>query len=163
MATVSTRTVGTGSLDPLSALVGIGGRLALTLIFWTSALMNKIPNFQGVAQYMGSEGVPAPQVMLAGAIAFLLLGSASIIFGFRPRFGAALLAIFLILATYYFHDFWNLPADAPQEKVMSETINFLKNVGLLGAMLLIMSQGLAGWTVDAALARRPATAGHLAS
>jgi len=31
---------------------------------------NKIPNFQGVAGYMASEGVPAPQVMLAGAIVF---------------------------------------------------------------------------------------------
>jgi len=131
-------------------LLNLVGRVFLVAIFLLSTVGNKIPNFNAVAGYMSSEGVPAPQFLLAGAIVFLLVGSASILLGFRARFGASLLAVFLILASYYFHDFWTLPADQQQDQM----IQFLKNLGLLGAMLIIMSQDVGGWTVDHWLSRR---------
>ena len=62
---------------------------------------------------MAAEGVPAPQFMLAGAIVFLIAGSLSVILGYKARIGAALLLVFLVLATYYFHDFWNARAARP--------------------------------------------------
>jgi len=37
----------------------------------------------------------------------LIVGSLSVILGFHARCGAALL-VFLVLATYYFHDFWTM-------------------------------------------------------
>ena len=56
-------------------------RLLITAIFLMSAVGNKIPNYSAVAKYMESEGVPAPQVLLAGAIVFLIVGSVSLILG----------------------------------------------------------------------------------
>ena len=69
---------------------------------------NKIPHFQDVAGVMAKVGVPAPQLMLSGAISFLIIGSVSVVLGFKARWGASLLLVFLVLATYYFHAFWLL-------------------------------------------------------
>jgi putative oxidoreductase len=55
---------------------------------------NKIPHFSEVAKIMESVGVPAPQFMLAGAIVFLLVGSLSVIVGYKARIGAVLLLTF---------------------------------------------------------------------
>jgi putative oxidoreductase len=106
---------------------------------------NKIPNFQAVAGYMAKEGVPAPQVMLAGAIAFLIAGSLSVILGYKARIGAALLLAFLVLATYYFHDFWTVSDPQAQQEQM---IQFLKNLGLMGAMLLVIANGTGPMSLD---------------
>lgn len=142
-------------LNDLRDLVSVAGRVMLSAIFLLSAVGSKIPNFQAIAGYMGSEGVPAPQFMLAGAIAFLIAGSVSLVLGFKPRVGAGLLTVFLVLATYYFHDFWNIPAENAQQ-VQEQMIQFMKNSALIGAMLLIMANGVGGWTLDAVLARQKA-------
>ena len=122
----------------VQAGLSLVGRVLLCAIFLMSALGNKIPQFHHVAAYMASEGVPAPKVMLAGAIVFLLAGSLSIILGYRSRLGATLLLIFLLLATYFFHDFWTFDdAEARQQQMIA----FMKNMALMGAMLMIMSGG----------------------
>lgn len=121
------------------------GRLLLSFIFLMSAVGNKIPNFNDVAAYMSSEGVPASQIMLAGAIAFLILGAVSVMLGFKARIGASLLLIFLALATYYFHDFWTFVDPKEQEMQM---IQFMKNLSLMGAMLFIIANGPGAYSLD---------------
>ena len=128
----------------MQAVATVLGRLMIAGIFVMSAVGNKIPNFAAVADAMASEGVPLPQVMLAGAIAFLLLGGGSIVLGFKARIGAALLLVFLVLATYYFHDFWNFEGEAQQQQM----IQFLKNVSLMGTMVFIISQGAGPMSLD---------------
>ena len=111
-----------------------------------SALMKKIPEFSGVAGYMKSEGVPYPEVMLAGAIVFLIAGGISVVLGFKARIGAALLLVFLILATYFFHDFWTMEDAGDKQDQM---IQFMKNLGLMGAMLIIIANGPGPMSFDA--------------
>src|SRR5205085_1490872 len=123
--------------NPIQGVTTVIGRLLLCTIFFMSAVGNKIPNFAGVVQYMQSAGVPAPQFMLAGAIVFLIVGSVSVILGFKARIGAGLLLVFLVLATYYFHAFWNFEG---QEQQM-QMIQFMKNLSMAGAMLFIMANG----------------------
>ena len=77
--------------------------------------------------------------MLVGAIVFLVAGSLSLILGYKARLGALLLAIFLVLATYFFHAFWKETEPKPQTEQM---IQFMKNLSMFGAMLLIMADGL---------------------
>lgn len=127
------------------------GRFFLCTIFLLSALGNKIPNFEGVVQYMQSAGVPAPHVLLAGAIVFLVVGSLSVLLGFQARVGAGMLLAFLVLATYYFHAFWNYEG---QERQM-QTIQFMKNLSMAGAMLFIMGHGPGRFSLDAWAATRP--------
>lgn len=131
--------------NPLIGVTSVAGRVLLAGIFFMSAVGNKIPNFSAVAGYMAGEGVPAPQVLLAGAIAFLIVGSASIALGYKARVGAALLLVFLMAATYFFHDFWTF--DDPAER-QNQTIQFMKNASLMGAMLLIMANGAGAWSLD---------------
>ena len=99
-----------------------------------------------------------PTILLAGAIVFLLVGSISIIVGYKARIGAALLLIFLVLATYFFHDFWTWPEDAmwvlssnsevamPVKQI--EMISFMKNLALMGAMLFVMANGSGPMSLD---------------
>src|ERR1700757_3162506 len=89
------------------------GRLLLGTIFFMAAVGNKIPHFSDVAKIMESAGVPAPQFMLVGAVTFLLVGSLSVIAGYKARIGAVLLLTFLVLASYYFHPFWKLEGQGP--------------------------------------------------
>lgn len=127
-------------------IVAVLGRILLCTIFLLSAVGNKIPNFRAVAGAMESEGVPAPQLMLAGAIVFLIAGSLSVILGYRGRIGAGLLLVFLVLATYYFHDFWTVTDPQAQQEQM---LQFLKNLGLMGAMLLVIANGTGPMSLDA--------------
>ena len=106
-----------------------------------SRMCNKIPNYAAVAGVMESKGVPSPRRPRTGDRlldprrthgAGRLLG----------RIGALLLAVFLVLATYYFHPFWT---DVKDEPMM---IDFMKNLGLFGAMLFIIANGSAAGSLD---------------
>ena len=131
--------------NQLIGVTSVAGRVLLVGIFIMSAVGNKIPSFSQIAGYMASEGVPAPQVMLAGAIAFLIIGSVLIAVGYQARVGAALLLVFLVAATYFFHDFWTF--DDPAER-QNQTIQFMKNASMMGAMLFIMANGAGAWSFD---------------
>ena len=131
---------------PLTVL----GRLLLSTIFLLSAVGNKIPHFNDVAKVMETVGIPAPQLLLVGAIVFLVVGSVSVSVGYKARLGAVLLLIFLVMASYYFHPFWKLTGQAQQEQM----IQFLKNLSMMGAMLFLVANGPGPMSVDSALAKR---------
>ncbi|HWB10223.1 MAG TPA: DoxX family protein [Pirellulales bacterium] len=134
-------------LEAIRGPVTVLGRILLSTIFLLSAVGNKIPHFNDVAKVMGSVGIPAPELMLVGAIVFLLVGSLSVILGFKARFGALLLTVFLVLATYYFHAFWKLEGQAQQDQM----IQFMKNLSMMGAMLFIVANGSGPMSVDCLL------------
>ncbi|MBX3427211.1 MAG: DoxX family protein [Pirellulales bacterium] len=136
----------------LSSAASVLGRVMIAVIFLSSAVGNKIPQFNDVAGYMAAEGVPAPQVMLAGAIAFLIVGGLSVIVGYKTRIGAALLLTFLALATYYFHDFWTFEG---QDRQM-QMIQFMKNLALMGTMVFLIANGAGRGSWDARQAATPA-------
>jgi putative oxidoreductase len=138
----------------LRGLLTVLGRLLLCAIFLLSAVGNKIPHFSDVAKVMESAGVPAPQLLLVGAIVFLVAGSLSVIVGYKARIGAVLLLTFLVLASYYFHPFWKLQGQAQQEQM----IQFMKNLSMMGAMLFIMANGSGPMSLDSWLTKRPALA-----
>lgn len=132
------------SPNALQGITTVVGRVMIATIYLMSAVGNKIPNFSDVAGYMAAEGVPAPKIMLAGAIVFLVVGALLIMLGFKARLGAALLAVFLVLATYFFHDFWNFEG---QEQQM-QMIQFMKNLSLLGAMVFLIANGSGKFSLD---------------
>ncbi len=133
----------------MQAATSLIARIMIATIFLMSAVGNKIPNFNTVAGYMAAEGVPLPQLALVGAIVFLIVGSLSVIAGYKMRIGAALLLVFLVLATYFFHDFWTFEG---QEQQM-QMIQFMKNLSMMGTMLFLMANGAGELSLDA----RPAT------
>jgi putative oxidoreductase len=135
----------------LRAPLSILGRFCLVAIFLLSALGNKIPRFAEVSQTMAQVGVPFPSFMLVGAIIFLIAGGLMVLLGWKGHIGAALLLVFLVLATCFFHAFWN----APPDQRPGEMIQFMKNLGLMGAMLFLIANGTGAGSLD--LGRRPSS------
>jgi putative oxidoreductase len=129
----------------IQGLLTVVGRLLLCTIFVMAAAGNDIPNFAATTKLMESVGIPAPPLMLVGAIAFSILGSLSIVVGYKARIGAGMLLVFLVLATYFFHAFWKLEGTAQQEQM----INFMKNLSIAGAMIFIMANGSGPLSFDA--------------
>jgi putative oxidoreductase len=72
------------------------------------------------------------------------------VLGYKARLGAFLLLVFLGAATYYFHDFWQAPAEQKQ----TEMIQFMKNLALMGTMVFIMANGAGPWSLDASAAAK---------
>jgi len=115
------------------------GRTFLSSIFVYAGL-NNLLNFSSTVERIGGM-LPAPSLALAGNILCCLLGSLSLILGFKARWGAVLLILFLVPTNLIFHQFWN---DG------SETIPFLKNLSLIGALLFVNAYGAGPISVDGA-------------
>jgi putative oxidoreductase len=141
-------------LSPIRAALTLLARILLCGLFAASAY-NLATNFNNTEDMMAQHHIPEPKILLPGAIAFLALGSISVILGYRARIGALLLLVFLVLATYYFHNFWVI--DDPQKK-QEEMGNFIRNTALMGAMLFIVANGPGPGSFDSRRAvNRPIT------
>ena len=114
------------------------GRAFLAAIFLNSGV-GHIFGFAGLTKMMSERGLPVAPLLLAGSIFCLLVGGLSILFGFKARWGAILLILFLIPTTFVFHN----PVADPKE-----LNSFLKNFGLIGAMLLIYYYGSGPVSID---------------
>jgi putative oxidoreductase len=119
----------------LASYLAPTGRLLYSAIFLVAA-----PSHFSAATigYAAAQGVPLASVAvpLSGIIA--LIGGLSIALGYKARWGAWLLVLFLVPVTLMMHRFWGLsePQAAQLEQVM-----FMKNLALLGAALLITVVG----------------------
>lgn len=129
----------------LQGLLSLLGRCMFCAIFVASAVGNKIPNFSAVADTMGEKGIAEPRTMLFGAISFLLVGSLLVMVGYRARLGASLLLVFLVAATYFFHDFWNMAPDAAG--YLEQQTQCFKNLALAGMTVFILGNGPGLWSL----------------
>ncbi|HSE02460.1 MAG TPA: DoxX family protein [Burkholderiales bacterium] len=112
------------------------GRIMITPLFLMSGY-GKITGFAGTAANMGNAGLPFPEFLLVGAIAFELAGGLMVLLGWRARFGALLLAVFTIAATLVFHNFWAVEA----AQFRGQLSQFMKNLAILGGLVYIMVAG----------------------
>jgi uncharacterized membrane protein YphA (DoxX/SURF4 family) len=92
-------------------------------------------NERSMSQYAGAKGVPAPDAAVTAAGALLTAGGLSVVAGVKPRQGLAAIVAFLVPVTLEMHRFWE---ESDPAKRMNETINFSKNVALLGATLALL-------------------------
>ena len=118
----------------------LAARICLSLIFINAAI-NHITGFAGFAGMLGQR-LPLGAVLAAGTVIFQLLGSLSLRLGYKAKLGALLLIIFLIPATLIFHNFIGNP---------SQLNPFLKNVGLIGGLLMVIYTGAGAASLDEAL------------
>lgn len=135
-------------------IVFVVGRVLLVLIFILSGAM-KLLDLQGTAatiapviaipdalagyanQLQDMTGMKVPQLLA------LLAGGIEVVFGLLIAFNiatrpaAAILALFTLVATFYFHDFWNM-AGAARDANM---IHAMKNLAITGGLLIMMVLG----------------------
>jgi len=119
-------------------------RLLLAALFLPAGI-SKISGFAGTAGYIGSVGLPMPELGAAIAIAVEVLGGIALIVGFGTRWAALALAMFTLVATFFFHAYWALPA----EQQMMQQLMFMKNIGVVGGLLALAAFGAGAFSLDA--------------
>jgi putative oxidoreductase len=82
-------------------------------------------------------GMPLPQLLALSSGCFEILAGLMIAVNFGARFFAILLIFYLLVVTFYSHDFWNQSAPDNARTL----IDALKNLSIVGALFIIAGHG----------------------
>jgi putative oxidoreductase len=119
------------------------GRIFIALIFIISGI-SKLTHFGSYAHLLGQHGMPYTEWLLGTAVAFELIGGLSVLLGYKIRFGALLLLIFILPATFIFHSFWDYQPLHSENQVH----HFLKNICMFGGLLYVYACGAGCYSLD---------------
>jgi putative oxidoreductase len=120
----------------------LAARLLVVPLFIYSGI-GKILHFGVTAGRLpGGEG-GFGSFLAAGSIVVEIGCSLALILGIWSRYAALILIAFTIAASVMFHNFWA----SPTAQVTAQTINFLKNLGLIGLFAMIATFGPGSYSV----------------
>ena len=136
-------------MTPSNSVIALSGRILLSVVFLISGLF-KVAGYSQIVSYAAAAHLPAPGVAIAlAAVAELGCGLA-ILAGFRTRIAAWILFLYLIPTSFIFHNFWAVQGMEQQ----TQMVNFIKNVAIMGGLLLLSVNGAGAYSADAALAKK---------
>lgn len=121
---------------PTQDKVLLAARLLVVPLFLYSGI-GKILAFEVTAGRLPGGAGGFGSVLAVCAIVIELGGSLAFILGVYTRCAAIAFIVFIIMASVMFHNFWA----APPAQVTAQTIQFLKNLGLIGLFGLIWAFG----------------------
>lgn len=119
-------------------------RVLLVLVFLLAGL-NKLMNYGATAEDIAAHGVPLAAIATPLAILFELGGAILVVIGYRTREAALALILFTVLATLFYHRFWEMSG----QEQMINMIMFLKNLGLIGGLMMLWHLGPGELSLDA--------------
>lgn len=119
------------------------GRIFFSLIFLQTALSHFSAKAIG---YAAAQNVPLPSLLVPFAGVLAILGGLSIILGYKARWGAWLIVLFLVPVTFMMHNFWTITDPMMRQMQMAM---FMKNISMLGGALLITYFGSGPLSLDA--------------
>lgn len=122
----------------------LAGRLLLVALFLPAGIA-KLTGFAGTVGYISSVGLPLPSVAAALAAVVEIGGALALLFGFGTRLAALALAGFTLVASFFFHAYWAVPAD----QAFVQQLMFFKNIAVTGGLLVLAAHGAGAWSVDA--------------
>ena len=108
--------------------------------------LGKLMAHDATVGYIGSVGLPLPQLAWVIALLVEIGGGALLVGGFRARLVALVMALFALATAISFHRNF---AD------QNQMIHFLKNVMLAGGLLQIVYFGAGPLSVDASRQKAP--------
>jgi putative oxidoreductase len=114
------------------------GRILLSQIF-LAAVFGKITGPATTQHYMAAYGMPMTGFFLVCAIIVELGGGLSVLLGYKTRWGATILALFLIPVTLIFHTKFS---------DQTQVIMFMKNLAIIGGLLTLTVAGPGPISVD---------------
>lgn len=117
--------------DVINKFGPVVGRILMAIIFLKSGI-GKIGGFAGTAGYMASKGLPMAEVLLVITIIIEIGAAAMLIVGWKARWGAAALFLWMVPVTIIFHNFWAVPGEINM---------FFKNLAMMGGLLYVMAYG----------------------
>jgi len=120
------------------------GRLLLGGMFLLAGL-DKFGGLDGLAGFIGSRGLPLPGLLAPAVAVFEVIAGLALIAGWQARWSALALAAFTLLASVLFHNYWAMPA----EQQMVQQMLFMKNMAIVGGLLMVTALGAGPGSVDA--------------
>lgn len=136
----------TESLAPASAWTDaalFAARLGLASLFLFSG-GQKLMNLDGAAGWAASQGVPLAHQLMPVAAVFEVVCGLMIATGWRARWAAAALAVWIIVLGPAFHQFWNAPP--PMWQAMID--NFFHHLVMFGGMIYLAVFGPGRWRLS---------------
>ncbi len=127
----------------LSSALSFIGRVLFVLLFLPAGI-GKITGFAGTVGYINSVGLPAPELATVVALLVEILGSLCLLAGYQTRIASIVLAVFTLVATFFFHNYWAAPAD----QAFVAQLLFFKNIAVVGGLLILAAQGAGDWSLD---------------
>ncbi len=118
--------------------ISLLGRVLLSLVFIVSGV-GKVLDPAGTLAYIESAHLPMPQLAYAVALVVELGLGLALLLGFRAQLAAAGIALFTFVTALVSHS--NM-ADPLQ------VIMFLKNMTIVGGLLIVIAFGPGGYSVD---------------
>ena len=131
-------------MNALQNPLALIGRILLAIVF-IPAGFGKIAGFAGTVGYATAMGLPLPQVGVAIALVIELFGGIALLIGYRTRIAAIALAVFVLVASFFFHAYWAVPA----EQQMVQQLMFFKNIAITGGLLAFAAFGAGALSLDA--------------
>jgi putative oxidoreductase len=120
------------------------GRLALAW-FFLSEVYTRASAWDANVAMMSMLNIPAPPLLLAGALIVMVLGGLALLFGYHTRHGALLLFAFTAIATFLMHDYWHIKEVAARA---ADYEIFARNVAIAGALLIVTGIGAGPFALD---------------
>lgn len=108
------------------------GRTMIALVFLGSGI-GKLPDFDATLVNMVDHGLPVASMLLVLSIAIEIMCALSIMIGWKSAIAASVLFVWMIPVTLVFHGFWSMPA----ERQAVEMAMFMKNVAIMGGLVLV--------------------------
>jgi putative oxidoreductase len=138
MATIEKRLA---AFDDIALLIG---RILIAVLFLVASY-NKLKGIGGTTGYFTKLGIPSPSLAAPVVAVFELAVGILLIAGFKTRFVALAIAIFVVIAALFAHTNF---ADANQLN------HFTKNLAIAGGCLALMVSGAGAFSMDAKTGRR---------
>jgi putative oxidoreductase len=118
-------------------------RLAIAAIFVQSGF-GKLAGLAGFTAGLEGMGVPLAAVLAPLGATVEFFGGLALVLGAWTRPAAVLVAGFTVAATLIAHRFWDYPA----EQQAMQTIQFMKNLAIVGGLLGVVAAGAGRFSVD---------------
>jgi putative oxidoreductase len=129
-------------------LTDLIGRIFLSAIFIFEAVDTML-YFPKTKALMTQYGLNWNQdLLLYTSICLLTLGGLMVLFGYRTRLGAILLLLYWAPITLIVHDFWTYP----KEELRMQSILFMKNIAIIGGLLMLIGKGSGRFSIKRLLA-----------
>jgi len=118
-------------------------RILIACIFLFEAY-DSIKFFKSTKETMTQYGITWQQdILLFSAIFLLIVGGILILIGYRSNFGAILILLYWIPVTFIMHSWWNDPIEIQRE----ESIAFMKNIAIIGGLMMIFVNGSGRYSI----------------
>ncbi|MBX2814413.1 MAG: DoxX family membrane protein [Saprospiraceae bacterium] len=129
-------------------IVDLIGRILIALIFIYEG-MDSMLYYQKNRETMVDYGLTfQTDLLLIIGIFILLLGGTLLLLGYRSSLGSILLLLYWIPFTFIVYDFWN---DAAEDRRV-QAILFMRNLAIVGGLLMIFVNGSGKYSVKTLLA-----------